>query len=179
MAFDAMVLYAKVPTDMLPKMEITAISMHGTLTPYGYNLTPGGETSPMLNDAVRAHARKIMQSDEVVAKRQKVFSSQEFKAKVGEQSKAVWSGYSPDERNARANLMAKASRSGLVEKRELKMAGMTPRKAKSYWQQLKNKGLKRARLMLCNHPERYIGRDPVAEVEQWWGPSFEKRRKIE
>jgi len=57
------------------------------------------------------------------------------------------------------------------------MAGMTPRKAKAYWQGLRNKGLERARRMLLNHPERYVGRNPIAEVEEWWGSSFDERRK--
>jgi len=165
-AFDAKVLYAEVPTVMLPVMEIMAISQHGTLTPGGYNLTPGGETSPMLNPIVRARARKVMQSEEVVAKREKVFSSEAFKAKVGKEAKAVWGGYTAEERNARAEHMAAASRRGWVEKREAKMAGMTPRKAKAYWQGLRNKGLERARRMLLNHPERYVGRNPIAEVEE-------------
>jgi len=176
-AFDAKVLYAEVPTAMLPHMEIMAIAQHGTLSPHGYNLTPGGEISPMLNPIVRARAREVMQSTEVVAKREKVFSSKAFKEKVGKESSAVWAGYTAEDRNARAEQMAAASRRGWVEKREAKMAGMTPRKAKAYWVAGKKRGVERAGRHLLNHPERYVGRNPIAEVEEWWGPSFEERRK--
>ena len=158
-------------------MEIIAIAMHGTLSPAGFNLTPGGETSPMLNPVVQARAREVMHSEEVVAKRQKVFSSNEFKAKVGKESKTVWDGYTAEERNARAEHMAAAARRGWIEKREAKMANMPSYKAKAYWQELKEKGLRRAQLHLRKYPERYIGRNPISEVEVWWGPSFEQRRR--
>ena len=177
-AFDAKVLYAMVPNHLLASMEITAIAQHGTLTPAGYNLTPGGETSPMLDPGVRAHAREVMQSEEVQTKRAKIFGSQEFKDKVGKESKAVWEGYTAEDRKARAEHMAAASRRGWIEKREAKMADMTARKAKAYWNSLKNRGLERARRMLREHPERYVGRNPIAETEEWWGPSFEQRQGL-
>ena len=176
-AFDKRVLYAEVPIAMLPAMEIIAIAAHGTLTPNGYNLTPGGETSPMLDPDVKARAKVVMASEEVQAKRQKVFGSAEFKERVGKASSDVWAGYSQEKRIARAEHMAAASRAGWIAKREAKMAGMSPSKARSYWKELKCKGLTRARRMLRNHPERFVGRNPIADVEEWWGPSFEERRR--
>ena len=180
-AFHKECLYANVPKQLLPSLEITMIALHGTRAgpngTGGLNLTDGGERSPMLDPEVRKRAREVMKSPSVLAKRSKVFSSTEFKSKVGKESKAVWEGYSVDERNARAEIMAAASRRGWIQKRETKMATMAPLKAKSYWKQLKNRGMERARRHLRNHPERYVGRDPIAELEEWWGPSFEERRR--
>lgn len=176
-AFDARVLYAEVPTAMLPAMEITAIAMHGTLTPGGYNLTPGGETSPMLNPIVRARAREVMQSEEVRAKREAVFSSDEFKAKVGKESKALWEGYTVEDRNARALATWAAQMPNKLAKREAKIAGMAPCKAKAFWTSAKKQAIRRARNRLRDFPERYVGRNFIAELENWWGASFETRRK--
>ena len=176
-SFRKEVILPNVPRAGLPHWEQRMIATHGTLAPKGYNLTPGGETSPMLNPEVQKRAKEVMQSAAVVAKRQKAFSSPSFLAKVSKESKAAWDGYTVEDRNARAQHMAAAARRGWVEKREAKMADMIPRKAKVYWQGLKNRGLERARRHLRQNPERFVGRNPVAEVEEWWGPSFEERRK--
>lgn len=177
-AFDKRVLYAEVPIAMLPAMEIIAIAAHGTLTPNGYNLTPGGETSPMLDPDVKARAKVVMASDEVQAKRQKVFGSDKFKERVGKASSDVWAGYSQEDRIARAEHMAAAARAGWIAKREAKMADMSSARARSYWNALKHKGLVRAERMIRKHPERYVGRNPIADVEEWWGPCFEERRRV-
>jgi len=180
-AFKKECLYDRVPLACLNAMEITMISLHGTRSGTGgtggMNLTDGGDESPMLNADVRAHARTVMQSADVQAKRQRVFASINFKVKVGKESKAVWDGYDVAARNARAEHMAAAARRGCIEKREAKMADMTLRKAKAYWIMLKNKGMEYAIRKLRLHPERYVGRTPIADVEEWWGPSFEQRRK--
>lgn len=176
-SFHKKVLLPMVPRAELPQWEQRMIATHGTIAPKGYNLTPGGETSPMLHPEVQKRAREVMQSATVVAKRKRAFSSESFLTKVSKESKAAWNGYSVDDRNTRAQRMAAAARNGWIEKREAKMKTMTPLKAKSYWNQLKNRGLNYAIRHLRNHPERYIGRDPIAEVKEWWGPSFEERRR--
>ena len=178
--FHRQVLYADVPREYLPLMEIVAISMHNTfeaLNPGGYNLTPGGDVSPMLDPHVKKRAAKVMASEEVQAKRKKVFSSDDFKKRVGKASSDIWKGYSQEDRIARAEHMAAAARAGWIGKREAKMADMSPLQARSYWNQGKNRGLERARRMLRNHPERFVGRNPIADVEEWWGPTFEERRR--
>ena len=176
-AFRKDVLYSMVPREFLAGMEIMAIAQHGSLYPNGYNLRQGGDMSPMLDPLVKEHARHVMQSREVKEKRAKVFAGDKFLGRVSKASRDAWTGYSSEERNKRAAKMAEASRKGWVQKREAKMAAMRPSDAKAYWQSLRCKGLERARRQLRMHPERYIGRDPVAEVMNWWGESFEARRR--
>ena len=117
-SFRKEVILPNVPRAGLPHWEQRMIATHGTLAPKGYNLTPGGETSPMLNPEVQKRAKEVMQSAAVVAKRQKAFSSPSFLAKVSKESKAAWDGYTVEDRNARAQHMAAAARRGWVEKRE-------------------------------------------------------------
>ena len=52
----------------LPSTEIRAIKIFGTMTPNGYNMTPGGEESPMLVPAIKAKLVGIKRSKESRAK---------------------------------------------------------------------------------------------------------------
>jgi hypothetical protein len=176
-AFRKEVMYASVPREVLPQMEVIAIEMYQTLYPKGYNLRIGGETSPMLDPLVQKRAREVMNSKEVREKREKVFAGSPFLKRVSEGSREAWNGYSVEDRNKRAAKMAAASRKGWIEKREAKMASMTPAKARSYWLSLRQKGIDRAKLHLKKYPERYVGRDPIAELMAWWGESFDTRRR--
>jgi hypothetical protein len=44
-------------------MEIVAIEAHGTLTPHGYNLTPGGEISPMFFEEARKRVSEVKRAN--------------------------------------------------------------------------------------------------------------------
>jgi len=52
----------------LAETEIRAIKAFNTLTPNGYNMTPGGENSPMLVPEIKAKLVGIKRSDETKAK---------------------------------------------------------------------------------------------------------------
>lgn len=176
-AFKKEVIYAAVPKNILPTMEVLCIAEHGTLHPNGYNLTVGGELSPMSNPDVQERARVVMQSDHVKAKREKVFSSKEFKDKVGSASKSIWDERSAEERAQVSKHMADTQRMKHLITREAKIASMTTKNARKFWRQGKLRTMGRAKRLLKQHPDRYIGRDPIAEVHAWWGMTFETRRR--
>jgi len=58
-AFSAEVLLWDVPKEQLGEREREMIAIHNTLAPNGYNITPGGEVSPMTNSVVRARQKAI------------------------------------------------------------------------------------------------------------------------
>jgi len=176
-AFRKEVIYCNIPMKFLPHMERIAINLYQSRHPNGYNLTDGGEISPMLDPAVRERARHVMQSVEVREKRAKAFKSESFLKKVSNASLSTWKNRTPEERAQVALHMANVQRSKFLKKRELKMASMSYKDAKSYWKNLRRKGIEHAKRHLRLYPDRYIGRDPVAEVMEWWGETFDTRRR--
>lgn len=176
-AFHREVIYCNVPMKFLPHMERIAINLYQSRHPNGYNLTDGGEVSPMLDPVIRERAQTVMQSAEVREKRAKVFKSESFLKKVSKASLTVWKSRTPEERARVAQHMANVQRSKFLKKRELKMASMSYKDAKAYWNGLKYRGIEHAKRHLRLYPDRYIGRDPVAEVMEWWGETFDTRRR--
>jgi len=175
-AFDKIVI-CEVPIEELSSKEQEMIAMHNSLAPNGYNLTPGGESSPMLNESVKETARKVMNSSEVRLKRQKVFSSDEFKTKVSVASSSSWHGTTTDEKVKRRVIMAAGNRRNRAAIREAKIESMSERAGRKYWQSLKQKAQSYARRVLKSKPqENYEGRDLFAEVEMEYGASFEERK---
>lgn len=63
-----LVVLAVVEDKDLAETEIRAIKAFGTLNPAGYNMTPGGEESPMLVSEIKAKLVGIKRSDETKAK---------------------------------------------------------------------------------------------------------------
>ena len=173
-AFHQEVLAQGVPKDELPMRERQMIVAHGTLAPRGYNLHPGGQTSPMLHPDVQAHAKEVMNSPEVSEKRQKVFSSSTFKERVGKASRESWDSCTEEERLARIQSQIMTARVTAEDKREAEAATLTPAKAKRKWKDAKKRAMEHAsRKALTLRPGDT--RDPVADTEAWFGPSYEGR----
>lgn len=173
-AFRAEILRGGVPVADLPALERQMIAEHCTLAPQGYNLHPGGQTSPMLHPDVQARAKEVMHSEEVSEKRKKVFSSQTFKERVGNASRASWDACTEEERLARIRSQILAARVKAEDRREAKMAGLPPAKARQKWQAAKKLAIahaqRKASVMVPGS-----SRDPVADTEAWFGPSYEAR----
>jgi group I intron endonuclease len=177
LSFKKEVMYAGVPRHLLPAMETVMIRLYNTKAPNGYNLTWGGEESPMSDPDVQARAREVMNSTEVKNKRAKVFSGEQFLTRVSEASSSAWNGYTPERRAERADKMATAARDGWIPKREAKMAQMTDNKARRFWRISKRDSLSTMRRKVAKNPDRYEGRDPIGDLERWWGPSFDERNR--
>jgi group I intron endonuclease len=172
--FKKEILKEHVPVEQLPEWERRLIAVHDTLAPRGYNLHPGGQTSPMLHPDVKARAKEVMSSPEVSEKRQKVFSSSTFKERVGKASRESWNACTEDERLARIHSQITSARVRAEDKREAKMAALPSAKAKRVW--------KAAKWLAMKHAKTKAGtlkpgdtRDPVADTEAWFGPSYEER----
>jgi hypothetical protein len=176
-AFSKEVLYANVPEDLLSGMEIVCIAMHGTHSRHGYNLTAGGELSPFEDSEVQARAMRTKNSDAGRERRRKAFSDAGFKEKVGRGSKQRWNELAPAEHQARAQKQANGRHAEFVRRREAKIATLTPGRGRYYWNRQKRTCIGRVRRRMKAHPERFIGMDPIADLEAWWGPSFEERRR--
>lgn len=173
-AFKKEILMKDVPKSLLPEEEKRMISEHGTLAPNGYNLHPGGQTSPMLHPAVRARARERMASEEVVEKRKNVFGSSQFKMRVGKAVKESWDACTNQERTERANRQIQAARIRSEDLRELRFQGMSTKDARKAWKEARGRAMQHARRKAQNKDARDL-RDPVADTEKWFGPSFEER----
>ena len=128
----------------------------------------------MLIPAVKERAREVMQSREVVEKRRKVFGSDRFKERVGKASRASWDACSNEERKARAESQIMAARTKAEDKREAMISGLSYAKGRSLWNGAKRLALEHAKRKAANKDARDI-RDPVADTEAWFGPSFEER----
>lgn len=176
-AFSKQVLYAGVPLSALSGMEIVCIAMHGTHSRHGYNLTAGGELSPFEDAEVRARAMCTKNSDAGRKRRRKAFSDAGFKEKVGRGSKQRWNELTPAEHQARAQKQVNGRHAEFVRRREAKIATLTPERGRYYWNRQKSTCIGRVRRRMKAHPERFIGMDPIADLEAWWGPSFEERRR--
>ena len=128
----------------------------------------------MLVPAVRERAKVVMNSEEVVEKRRGVFASEEFKGRVGKASKASWDACSNEERKARAERQIMAARTKAEDKREARIAGLPYAKGRALWNSAKRLALEHAKRKAATKDARDI-RDPVADTEAWFGPSFEER----
>lgn len=173
-AFTKEIIADKVPKAELGQVEKAMITVHGTLAPRGYNLSTGGEISPMLVPAVRERAKAVMNSAEVVEKRREVFASEQFKERVGKASKASWDACSNEERKARAERQIMAARTKAEDKREARIAELPYTKGRSLWNGAKRLAMEHARRKAATKDARDI-RDPVGDTEAWFGPSFEER----
>ena len=128
----------------------------------------------MLIPSVQARAKEVMNSQEVVEKRRVVFASDEFKANVGKASRASWNACSDEERMARANKQVQAARIKAGDKREARIAELPFAKGKALWTGARWLAMNHAKTKAANKNVRDI-RDPVADTEAWFGPSFEER----
>jgi group I intron endonuclease len=173
-AFTKEIIADGIPKAELGDVERAMIVAHGTKAPKGYNLSIGGELSPMLVPSIQERAREVMNSPEVVEKRAKVFASDGFKERVGKASKASWDGCSNEERKQRAESQIRASRIKAEDKREARIAGLPRAKGRSLWNGAKRLALEHAKRKAGSKDVRDI-RDPVADTEAWFGPSFEER----
>ena len=82
------VIHKDVPYNQLKDMEQYYVSLYKTEMPRGYNMTPGGEVSPMTVPEIAAKASKRMMGNnnpmkrpEVVAKRKETMQKPEVRAK--------------------------------------------------------------------------------------------------
>jgi group I intron endonuclease len=80
----------RVPLAKLGAREKALIAEHNTMTPNGYNITRGGDESPMCTPAVAARSRATNALPEVRAKRAKVYASAPTKKRMHEARKANW-----------------------------------------------------------------------------------------
>ena len=175
-AFDKRCLYAGVPIAVLGAMERVMIGLHGTRagnsSTGGYNLTDGGDVGGFADPEVQKRAQEKAKPAKAIA-----FASAEFKAKVSKESRKQWAGLTPAEHQAKAQKQTNARHGEFVRRREAKIATLTPERGKYYWERQKRTCLGRIRRRMKAAPERFIGVDPIAEAEAWWGPSFEERRR--
>ena len=117
-AFRVQVLEANVSEAGLRDRERELIAEHGTEAPNGYNLTPGGEITPMIFPSVVAKRRETMAKPEMVQKVKDVYAKPEVKEAMSKANKATWAGYTPEQKAARVAKNTKACRdSGAGEKR--------------------------------------------------------------
>lgn len=83
--------------DELHEAEILAIKEHNTLSPFGYNLSLGGDTSPSSNPdvaakiAAKAKGRKIKDVSNISAASKRAWESTEYREKVLAGVKSSWS----------------------------------------------------------------------------------------
>ena len=117
-AFRVEVLEANVPEASLRDRERELIAEHGTMAPNGYNLTPGGEITPMIFPSVVARRRETMAKPEMVQRVKDVYAKPEVKEAMSKGIKATWAGYTPEQKAERVAKNTKACRdSGAGEKR--------------------------------------------------------------
>lgn len=173
-AFTKEIIMHNVPKAELGRAEQAMIAAHGTLAPRGYNLSIGGETSPMLVPAIQERARVVMQSREVVEKRRKVFGSVRFKERVSKASKASWDACTGEERRERATKQIMASRVKAEDRREARIARLPYAKGRAVWNGAKRLAIEHAKRKAASKDVRDI-RDPVVDTEAWFGPCFECR----
>ena len=173
-AFTKEIIMHQVPRAELGQREREMIAVHDTLAPKGYNISTGGEISPMLVPAIQERAREVMNSREVMEKRRVVFASEGFKERVGKASKASWDACTDEERRERANRQIMAARVKAEDKRESRIAELPFAKGMALWRDAKWLALKHAKTKAANKNVRDI-RDPVADTEAWFGPCFEDR----
>jgi len=176
-AFEKKCLYAKVPIRLLGAMEIVMISNHNTRAGNngsgGFNLTDGGDQGGFCDPEVQRRAQERAKPAKLVA-----FASDGFKTKVGKESKKVWDALSPAQHQAKAQKQINGRHAEFVSRREAKIASLPNDHARRYyWQRQKNTCLGRIRRRMRDHPERFIGMDPIKDCEDWFGPSFEERRR--
>ena len=175
--FKKEVLYSHVPRSHVPCMEIMAIASHQTKAPRGYNLTEGGEMSAFNNPDVRKRAEEKRNTPEGKAKRNKINESIVFRQRVSVGSREAWNILSPSERQMRAQRQANGRRKEHTARREARMATMSNVEAERYWRRQKKTCLSRIRLRMARFPERFVGQDPISDLEQWFGPSFDERNR--
>jgi hypothetical protein len=176
-AFDKECLYENVPIHLLGGMEIVMIANHNTRAQNGgvggFNLTDGGDEGGFCDPEVQARAQEKAKPAQKVA-----FASAKFKTKVGKVSKAIWNALTPVEHQARAQKQVNGRRPEFVRRREAKIASLPNDDAgRYYWQHQKDTCLNRIRRRMQNYPERFIGMNPIKDCEEWFGPSFEARRR--
>ena len=176
-AFDKEVLYADVPKCFLGRMEIIAIGLYNTMVPNGYNLIEGGKMSPFCNPRVQVKRQLAEQSDATKTKRRATYDSAEFRQKVASGSRDRWNELTPAQHQARAQHQANGRHAEFTRRRELRIASMSYTDGKRYWERQRYTCIHRARARLRKYPERFVGVDPVRAVEEWFGPSFEERRR--
>ena len=173
-AFTKEIIVHRVAKAMLGQVEREMIALHETIAPKGYNLSIGGEISPMVIPAVQERARQVMSSAEVVEKRKRVFESERFKERVSKASKASWDACTNEERRLRAEKQILAARVKAEDKREARIAELPLAKGRSLWLGAKRLAMQHAERKALAKDSRDV-RDPVADTEAWFGPSFEAR----
>lgn len=171
-AFDKFVLYSNVPKAFLGKMERLCIALYKTRRPHGFNLTDGGEESAFGDPEVAAKARKKSEPARLIA-----YASNEFKQKISSISTAVWSNLDPSDQQTRSQKIANSRHPEFVRRREARIAELPPERGKYYWERQKRTAIGRIRRRIAKFPSRFVGKDPIADAEKWWGPSFEERRR--
>lgn len=144
-AFEVKVLYRRVPLDVLGAMERVCISLHGTRSPLGYNLTGGGEFTRMtpeqkvgwerqmaLHGTPKQVATKRERREEKLAKMETGVADalRERLEKEAERNRKRSRGEElpPDGRFGRND----KRRATFAAKREAKMALMTPMERAKY-----------------------------------------------
>ena len=175
-AFEKKCLYARVPKPVLGAMERVMIGLHHTRSgpggTGGMNLTDGGDQGGFADPEVQRRAQEKAKPAQAI-----VFASAEFKAKVGKESKKQWDNLTPAEHQAKAQKQTNGRHAEFVRRREAKIATLPYEQGKYYWERQKRTCLGRIRRRMAKEPERFIGLDPIGDCEQWFGPSFEERRK--
>lgn len=101
-AFECIVLDTDVPSDkLLRQRERERIAEYGSYGKGGYNLTPGGEITPMIFPSVVAKRQDTMAKPEMKQKILAIYAQPEVKEAMSQGNKNAWAAYTPEERAAR------------------------------------------------------------------------------
>ena len=175
-AFEKKILYSNVPKEVLGAMERVMIGLHQTRSKNGggggMNLTDGGDKGGFSDPEVYARAQEKAKPAKAVA-----FASDAFKKKVGKESKRIWDELSPAEHQARAQKQSNGRHAEFVRRREAKIATLSYERGKYYWERQKRTCLGRIRRRMREFPERFVGLNPLQDCEEWFGRTFEERRR--
>ena len=119
--FAVKVLESNIPLDLIRERERRWVEKLGTFG-NGYNLTPGGEITPMIFPSVVARRKATMSTPEAKQRVKDKYAEPEVKESMSKGSKAAWAAYSPEEKAARvANNKAASQTPEVIEKRAAKV----------------------------------------------------------
>ena len=162
---------ATVPRDELDSAECMWIAKRGTLSPGGYNLTPGGDAQPMHHPHVRQWQKErigdAMRRPEVRAKKRALWMDQGYREM--QRSKRTGSKeWMQSRRDCQNSLkINEKRRQTWARKRAEKLQSMRVEEGRLFMKRAMKHALRLAGVA-ANRIDAEYGRDPVQETREFW-----------
>jgi len=136
-----------VPLDQLGTREKALIAQHQTMVPNGYNITRGGDESPMCTPAVAAKSKATNRRPEVIARRAAIYASAPVKKRLKEAGRNRWKD------PAYRTMMSKAKKTDACAQHYAKMRAAKP--AIDYWAMPKVDAVRKLKAVRQNQKQRH------------------------